>query len=977
MSRFALPLLVLFGLVQSTLAFDYSKYAGKTTVGGTQAIVPNRWIVEFNSTAAMSSLQKRSNGDLETIHEHVYRQLKQRGVTYDVVQTYDSELFMGASLNVQGADIMQIATMTGVTTILPVHYIQRPTPHSDAVWGDASDVAALWKRKSDNERRPGGSSSSSSSTSKSSTSSSSRSAAPTSNGLVSPTSLPYSAKQNGLIGADKVNAEGNTGIGIKVAIIDSGVDYTHPNLGGCFGPGCKIAGGYDYVGDEFDGSNTPVPSNDPLDQCYGHGTFVAGIIGASGPNKYNVTGVAPGASQYHYRIFSCYGSTTDDIVAKAMQDAYTQGNDVINLSLGEVSSWSESMLSVVASRIAANGVPVVAVGGNEGQDGTFYNEAPGSGSKAWSVGSVDNTFYPAQQASISSGGAITYFSLRPLLSGSYPLITLPDNSRGCPFPSNSLDLAGSVLVVPSSTSPNCNTMLQARAFYAAGVKQVLVIAQPNAAPVYSQGFPFAYAQVNNTDGALLLKAAAAGANITFGFYPTAYPNTLTGGFRSSFSSLGPTNDLYLKPQFLAPGGFVVNVQSLALTPDGFAQSSGTSFSCPFVTGATALYLSAKGGRSNASVRTILSAFEGTAKTIGSSAADSSLSSAAEQGSGIVNVYDAIHASFSISPSEILLNDTANMAPLQYITVKNTGSKLATFKVSNVKADTIYSFDAGSFESAIDPFPEVAGTTNVAFFPSVIILPPGGTGIVGMYFTAPKGLDASRLPVYSGYIQVNSGSGSQQIPYLGVAQKMISVPVLDSTSVGTDGANNLPALTNGNGDVQTGIETYTLKDGDAPTLIYRLWTGTRVLFVDLVQAKTTVKPTISKRGSGAGNRNDDDDNDDEEDSHSILGNAFQAANWWLDHRWGSHSSSSSSSFRKVPILGNLYEADYISRNSGYNPSFDDGNQVYSFAFDGTFTNGTNVPNGEYKFLVRALRISGNPRKESDYDSWLSPVVKIAA
>jgi hypothetical protein len=73
---------------------------------------------------------------------------------------------------------------------------------------------------------------------------------------------------------------------------DSGVDYTNPVLGGCFGPGCKVAGGYDYVsgyeipacggstslhslypkvGDEFDGTGEPEPDNDPLDQCNGHG----------------------------------------------------------------------------------------------------------------------------------------------------------------------------------------------------------------------------------------------------------------------------------------------------------------------------------------------------------------------------------------------------------------------------------------------------------------------------------------------------------------------------------------------------------------------------------------------------------------------------------------------------------------------------------------------------------------------------------
>lgn len=57
--------------------------------------------------------------------------------------------------------------------------------------------------------------------------------------------------------------------------IDTGTDYKHPALGGGFGRGFKVAGGYDFVGDNYDGSNTPEPDNDPLDNCAGHGTHVA------------------------------------------------------------------------------------------------------------------------------------------------------------------------------------------------------------------------------------------------------------------------------------------------------------------------------------------------------------------------------------------------------------------------------------------------------------------------------------------------------------------------------------------------------------------------------------------------------------------------------------------------------------------------------------------------------------------------------
>src|SRR5438093_788377 len=55
-----------------------------------------------------------------------------------------------------------------------------------------------------------------------------------------------------MIGSNVANAAGWTGKGVKVAVIDSGVDYTNADLGGCFGAGCKVAGGWDLVGNLYD-----------------------------------------------------------------------------------------------------------------------------------------------------------------------------------------------------------------------------------------------------------------------------------------------------------------------------------------------------------------------------------------------------------------------------------------------------------------------------------------------------------------------------------------------------------------------------------------------------------------------------------------------------------------------------------------------------------------------------------------------------
>jgi subtilisin family serine protease len=68
-----------------------------------------------------------------------------------------------------------------------------------------------------------------------------------------------------MTGVDKLHAQGYFGKGVKIGIIDSGIDYTHPALGGKFGPGNKVIGGYDFVGDAYtgkEGTPAPAPDND-------------------------------------------------------------------------------------------------------------------------------------------------------------------------------------------------------------------------------------------------------------------------------------------------------------------------------------------------------------------------------------------------------------------------------------------------------------------------------------------------------------------------------------------------------------------------------------------------------------------------------------------------------------------------------------------------------------------------------------------
>ena len=194
-----------------------------------------------------------------------------------------------------------------------------------------------------------------------------------------------------LIDADDVwaipdgNGVGIDGTGMRIGIVDTGVDYTHPDLGGCFGPGCKVAGGYDFVNHDAD----------PMDDN-GHGTHVAATaagngsyVSASGPRP--IRGVAPGAEVYAYKVLGSTGSgSTPDIIAaiERCADPNTDGDpsdhlDVCNLSLGGPGTPDDAQ-SAAVDNATANGVVFAISAGNSGPGASTVG-SPGTARRAITV----------------------------------------------------------------------------------------------------------------------------------------------------------------------------------------------------------------------------------------------------------------------------------------------------------------------------------------------------------------------------------------------------------------------------------------------------------------------------------------------------------------------------------------------------------------------------------------------------------------
>lgn len=211
------------------------------------------------------------------------------------------------------------------------------------------------------------------------------------------------------IGADKVwETFGNQGEGIRIGIIDSGIDYMHPALGGGFGASFKVAGGYDFVNLD----------NDPMDD-EGHGTHVAGIVSA---NSAELKGVAPKSTLYAYKVLDEGGNGEESDIISAIErvvDPNDDGDlsdklDVVNLSLGSDQGNPNDASAVAVNNASKLGVVFVIAAGNSGyktpvqgkEENYFYNGSatigsPGTAELAITVGAVDST---DQRARFSSQG---------------------------------------------------------------------------------------------------------------------------------------------------------------------------------------------------------------------------------------------------------------------------------------------------------------------------------------------------------------------------------------------------------------------------------------------------------------------------------------------------------------------------------------------------------------------------------------------
>jgi len=465
-----------------------------------------------------------------------------------------------------------------------------------------------------------------------------------------PTYTPALTESVPYVGAPQAwTSSGGTGAGVKIAVIDTGIDYYHADFGGSgdpadytYGlanettvpaynqsnrkqafPSAKIPVGWDFVGDAYDASSTtpadtiPHPDGNPLD-CNSHGTHTASTIAGFGElsdgstyhGPYNSSiygpttdfkigpGVAPNATLYIYKVFGCNGST--DVVTEAINQAVKDGADVISMSLGFDFGTSDTPDAVAADNASRAGVVVVAASGNEGTS-AYMTSTPASSSRTISVAALDsNATFPGATIEIGTGiaaldannGPLSVTGVLDVLKSFDPDPTTLDgvSPAGISFGCSAADYAGASGKIVVTARGNCARVLRAQLGQGAGAAAVIMVNNAAGLPPFEGPIPgvmIPFIGVDQSAADALLGADTDTVTIS----SAGMLSNPTYKQLASFSSWGPRfGDSALKPDVTAPG---VSIVAAGMgTGDDVLVDSGTSMATPHVAGVAALVIAA-------------------------------------------------------------------------------------------------------------------------------------------------------------------------------------------------------------------------------------------------------------------------------------------------------------------------------------------------------------------------------------------------
>ncbi|KAH7133779.1 peptidase S8/S53 domain-containing protein, partial [Dactylonectria macrodidyma] len=680
---------------------------------------------------------------------------------------FDSELFHGASFDLDAADNQTVASIQAldeVERIWQAAYMTTPTDGSATVLSSVGTKYTAWSPHNDTK-------------------------------------------------VAKMHSLGYYGEDVVIAFVDSGIDYTHEAFGGGFGSGFRVDKGYDLVGDNYVVGGEYIPDEDPMD-CLGHGTHVAGIA-ASGDDY--LPGVAPKARIRSYKVFGCGDGTYEDVIVAAFLQAYEEGADIISASLGSDRGFADTATAEVATAIQAKGALVVIAAGNSGDMGPFYSSSGGNGFESTTVGSVQAADWVAYNVTATSSSGESRDIM--YISNSLLQFTLDGPARAnvqegardltaCDWDLESVP-SDEVMIIPRGT---CLWQVQ---------DSTLIGKATNVFYVQTEGLDWEYidravypALILYDDGDWIFTQAESGYDVTFAFthddQAISIPReSFINGRINDFSSWGPTLDGRMKPEISAPGGSIL---STWLTADGgWAVYSGTSMATPYISGVGALFFGSRGGHAalgDGGAKLAHERIIASGKPVHHEDGTDNLASVAKQGAGLVDAEKVLLYSTSISPANLNLNDTVNFKGTHQVQVTNSGDEAITYIVSHEAGSTIHTKGNGDAWVSFEP-PYSAGTGNVAevsFSSESFTVGAGETKTLTLTFTEPETISASMLPVYGGSV-VLAGDNSEvmRITYMGIKGSIYASDIWEME-------RGVPLYMSGYGDVIEEGHEYTFEEG---------------------------------------------------------------------------------------------------------------------------------------------------------------------
>ncbi|WKA57829.1 S8 family serine peptidase [Planococcus shenhongbingii] len=590
------------------------------------------------------------------------------------------------------------------------------------------------------------------------------------------------------LGADKLWTEGYEGEGVKVAVLDTGIDRDHPEFKTVFKGGKNFvpsSSQYTKPRAKDDPSETKPserPANQPAIDPYGnkfatsHGTHVAGIIAATGSNDFGFKGIAPKVELYMYRVLGAYGSGEISQVIAGIEEAVIQDMDVINLSLNAYQTSEAEAMAFALNNAVLSGTLAVSAAGNNG----LYRGSIGTPATSRLGIAVGNSTLPEERHKGTVNATAGSFKLAKVhnlmatainedpakqLAGSFPVVAIPEAGKAVDY--EGLDVKGKVVLVARGKNEYVDKIRIAKekgavAILIHNIRNTQESPGPNGvffgdSPDFIPAF-----DLSQTDGeALRLAVAKAAGTVSFANFTK---KATAGDVISQTSSSGPsTPNFDIKPDIIAPGMNILSALPMyksdfpnADYSDAYVRNSGTSMSAPHVTGIIALMKQAHPDWTASDIKVALS---NTAKLL-----DTAKYDVFAQGSGRVQAYNAVHpAALAYVQDKAVQNQSGTLVDNIKGSVTFGAQPIKQKDISVSKKILVKDITGkgGNYKVTVD-VKKTAGNAKLTVDKPTFTL--AGEQLLNVTLIASKNANAAVDDEIIGYIRISNGTTTIALPF---------------------------------------------------------------------------------------------------------------------------------------------------------------------------------------------------------------------